>query len=553
MTPPFEHSPPLPSRDDVTPVVRLLTHHIDALERELMAVRAERDQAFARGLELVLCAQETGAPAAGDILMQEEGHGSLQTDDLPRHRLPLRDDRGVEAVFGSDAEWMWAREPSEGRGGLRDPAPPAAIANGPWIEAGHAGASFIAAARRAAQAAAEATNARGGARRSRAARYRALDRDGGNLAVRIRRALDEGRRPILPGLAVAVLALGALQLSGIHFGQRPTPAVAASASAPQAREAAALAGSAKEPADPRATAAIPIASQPLADLGEREVHAAEAKSGVRLDAAMFGRQEGYEAAAPAPPTPERLATMTSIGPIPADAGLASLRQAAAAGDPAAVYELAARAAEGRGMTRDLALAARLFEQAAANGLVPAQFRIGKLYEKGLGVPRDLAAAKGWYQQAADNGNALAMHQLAVLVAEGVGGKPDYAAAIPWFRRAAQHGVRDSQFNLAVLLARGLGTAQDLAGSYTWFTIVAAQGDEDAARKRDEVGARLGPAKLSAAKRAAERWRPETPEKVANEIAELTQGWSEPAPPKPTSRARSAKVDTGPAADRALTN
>jgi localization factor PodJL len=129
-----------------------------------------------------------------------------------------------------------------------------------------------------------------------------------------------------------------------------------------------------------------------------------------------------------------------------------------------------------------------------------------------------------------------MHNLAVLVAEGVGSKPDYATAIAWFRRAAQHGIRDSQFNLAVLLARGLGTPQDLAGSYTWFAIVATQGDEDAAKKRDEVGARLAAAELAAAKLAAERWRPEAPEKFANEVATPAQGWSEAPQRKRTASA-----------------
>jgi localization factor PodJL len=129
-----------------------------------------------------------------------------------------------------------------------------------------------------------------------------------------------------------------------------------------------------------------------------------------------------------------------------------------------------------------------------------------------------------------------MHNLAVLIAEGVGGKPDYATAIAWFRRAAQHGVRDSQFNLAVLLARGLGGGQDLSGSYTWFSIVAAQGDEDAAKKRDEVGARLGAAELAAAKLAAERWRPESPDKFANEVAPPAQGWTEAPQPKRTASA-----------------
>jgi localization factor PodJL len=247
------------------------------------------------------------------------------------------------------------------------------------------------------------------------------------------------------------------------------------------------------------------------------------------------------------PIPERIANVGAVGDIPAGQGVGGLRQAALA-DPAAVYELAARLAEGRGIPRDLKLAAKLFEKAAAYGLVPAQYRIGNHYEKGLGVTRDIPLAKAWYERAAEKGNARAMHNLAVLLAEGgPDGKPDYAAAAEQFRKAAEHGVKDSQFNLAVLLARGLGVSQNLARSYTWFAVVAGQGDEDAARKRDEVGSRLSASDLAAAKAAAEAFRPAAPAREANEVALPPQGWPEPAAttaPKPAGASASRPASPG---------
>ena len=328
-------------------------------------------------------------------------------------------------------------------------------------------ASFIAAARRAAQAAAsEASSGKerpSATRHSRAVRYGDLGRDGGSLAKRAKRNLDERRRPILLGLAAIVLALGALQVVGTMNREQAKPVTVA---APRVETKVALAPLPALPRDiaPPTTGAIEApearamgaATPPsqgesaspasLADVAAREREAALAEAAkAKMDGAAAAQQ-----------SLERIANIASLGVIPANAGPAALRQAALAGEPAAVYELAARAAEGRGMARDLALAAKLFEKAAVHGLVPAQYRTGNVYEKGLGVPRDLAVAKSWYQRAADKGNARAMHNLAVLIAEGVGGQPDYAAAIGWFRRAAQHGVRDSQFNLAVLLARGLG-------------------------------------------------------------------------------------------------
>jgi localization factor PodJL len=242
-------------------------------------------------------------------------------------------------------------------------------------------------------------------------------------------------------------------------------------------------------------------------------------------------QPAVTGAADSASSSDRIANVASLGDIPSAGVPAGLRQAALAGEPTAVYELASRLADGRGAPRDPKLAAKLFERAALHGLAPAQYRVGSHYEKGFGVGRDLTLAKLWYQRAAEKGNARAMHNLGVLLADGTGGRADYAGAAGWFRRAAELGVRDSQFNLAVLLARGLGTGQDLAQAYTWFAIAAAQGDPDSGKKRDEVAARLGPHDAAAAQAAAERWRAETPDKAANEVAPAPQSWTEAPAPK----------------------
>ena len=122
-----------------------------------------------------------------------------------------------------------------------------------------------------------------------------------------------------------------------------------------------------------------------------------------------------------------------------------------------------------------------------------------------------------------------MHNLAVLTAEGgESGKPDYASAAQWFRKAAEYGVRDSQYNVAILLARGLGVPQNLSLTYVWFAIAANQGDDDAGKKRDEVGERLNPADLAAAKAMAAAFHPKTPDPEANEVMAPPGGWALPA-------------------------
>ena len=116
----------------------------------------------------------------------------------------------------------------------------------------------------------------------------------------------------------------------------------------------------------------------------------------------------------------------------------------------------------------------------------------------------------------------------MLLADGGGDKPDYAGAAQWFHKASERGVRDSQYNLAILYARGLGTPQNMQQAYSWFSIAAKQGDQEAAKKRDEVGARLNTEQLAAAKAAAENFRPKNLDQASNEVEPPPGGWDQPA-------------------------
>jgi localization factor PodJL len=203
---------------------------------------------------------------------------------------------------------------------------------------------------------------------------------------------------------------------------------------------------------------------------------------------------------------------------------ASLREATAAGQPNAQYELAMRLLEGRGLPKDQLAAARWFERAASLGLAPAQYRLGSMYEKGIGVTRDPAAAKRWYLKAAEAGNARAAHNLAVMSAEPGEGAPNYPEAVKWFRRAAELGVRDSQYNLAILYARGLGVEKDLGQSWLWLSLAAQQGDADAATKRDEIVREMDPASLASAVEALMKFKAAKPDPGANDVAAPPGGW-----------------------------
>ena len=240
--------------------------------------------------------------------------------------------------------------------------------------------------------------------------------------------------------------------------------------------------------------------------GKAENHAPEAAppaAGAPMD--ITGSLPSPPAAASAPAPHAAPGSPAAAERLPAAIGGSTLRLAAIAGDPLAAYEIGVRFSEGRGVPASNEEAARWFEIAAKKGIVPAQFRLGTLYEKGLGVKKDLVAARDLYRAAAEKGHGKAMHNLAVIYAEGPEGKPDYVMAAQWFRKAADHGVTDSQYNLAILYARGVGVEQNLAESYKWFFLAAKEGDQDAAQKRDEIASRIDRTALAAARAAAESW------------------------------------------------
>jgi localization factor PodJL len=210
---------------------------------------------------------------------------------------------------------------------------------------------------------------------------------------------------------------------------------------------------------------------------------------------------------------------------PPDLGPLPLRQAAAEGDPRAQHAIALRYAQGQGTPQNLTEAARWLERAASAGLAPAQYRLGAMYERGQGVTKDLGRARSWYQAAAEKGNVKAMHNLAVSLSGRESGNPDYALAAKWYGEAASHGLGDSQFNLGVLAEHGLGLPANLPEAYKWFALAAKAGDAEAAKRRDQIAARLGDPDLAAADKLVAAWTPKQSRPEANDVVEL-QEWAE---------------------------
>lgn len=468
----------------------------------------------------------------------------------------------IEPPGGARAEPPASREPDiliePGAGRTRRPAASAPAAVIDDIGEKNAQASFIAAARRAALAA-QAASAAAEEEEELAASAESNGSKFGGALAQAKTVFERRRKPILLSLAALIGLLGALQIARVYLDgappAMPEPPPIARPAAPAAKNDGAKApGPEAARKAPAATPDLAAAEAPAsAKPSERIVTPEGGKAPVAgpdqappMLATPPGAAPRKVEAAPPATVADAAADARKVDPAPVGAiakkpeepaVMAAIEAAAARGDAVAQYELGARRADGNQTSRDLKGAADMFEKSATKGFAPAQYRLGVVYERGLGVPRDTALAKLWYQRAADRGNVRAMHNLAVLLADG-DGKPDYASAAKWFRRAAEFGVRDSQYNLAILYARGMGGPQDLAQSYAWFSAASVQGDEDAGKKRDDIGARLDSATLTRARGMASTFRPRTVDPAVNEVAPPPGGWQALQPPKNEEKAPS---------------
>ena len=123
--------------------------------------------------------------------------------------------------------------------------------------------------------------------------------------------------------------------------------------------------------------------------------------------------------------------------------------AAAEGNRKAMYRLGVAYAVGSGVTQDYAQAATWFLKAANEGLVDAQFNLAVLYERGQGVPQSLLDAYKWYAIAASQGDKESADRVEALSAQIT--PDDLQAAENAVRDFAPAGF-DRQANLAPTIA-----------------------------------------------------------------------------------------------------
>ena len=184
-------------------------------------------------------------------------------------------------------------------------------------------------------------------------------------------------------------------------------------------------------------------------------------------------------------------------------------RAAEQGNAQAELQMGVLCDHGQGVGQDYGQAAGWYRKAALQGVAEAEFNLGSLYERGLGVPQDATQAADLYRRAAEQGNASAEFNLALLYDNGQGVKQDWAQAAKWYRKAAEQGLARAEDNLGAMYVSGQGVAKDYVEAYFWLDLAAesssAARQEEAAKARESVGARLAAADVAATKARVAKW------------------------------------------------
>jgi TPR repeat protein len=321
-------------------------------------LRAIEDLARARTVGTVI----SGPPDIGDtppLFGRERPDDITWSRELPRSLVG-------DAPAAADIERNTAGRPSQ----------VSALGN-------EARSSFIAAARRAARAAAEADGSL-----SREAKTSENNASGPFY--------QRHKRSILLGLAAITMMMGALQAGRLHAAPREA----------RTRATAPLLG-----APPQAMSFSAPTEHSRASSLYDEARALDRAEASTLDLAKA-------------------------------AGL--YRLAAAQGQLPALFRLGLAYDRGRGVGHDPVLAGLWYQRAADHGSVKAMHNLAILYASGAVMgSADYEQAARWFHQAAERGHACSQYNFALLAAQGIGTPRDLALAYRYLALAAAQGDRDA--------------------------------------------------------------------------------------------------------------
>ena len=154
----------------------------------------------------------------------------------------------------------------------------------------------------------------------------------------------------------------------------------------------------------------------------------------------------------------------------------------------------------------------LLEKAAEADDPLAQVLLGVRFYDGLGVPADELRAAELWRRALRQGEPAAFRLLGQAHIEGRGVARDVKEGLRLLQDAAERGDARAQFLLGIAYAGGLDVQPDPARAYRWLMLaerrLSGSQQEEAARRRDAVQARLGDKERRDAEAAAAAFRPE---------------------------------------------
>jgi localization factor PodJL len=383
---------------------------LSSVEEKMLALRNRLEQTEKHYAGAMM---ELRAELAQTAMRVKQGEASKT--DSPDTATPLAcsPEKGpaVEAVAAGTPELCKDELPSTSE---------AALEETPQEKISAATESYLAVARRAANAA-------------------AAQKEGHSAAGAPKLKRAGGARLAIVGCVAPIIILGAasLVLNRHTVAAKPTPAPAAHTAALVAPAQVALAPSVQTAATPaeviasapgNPTPAELASSTPLAELkqkadagdaqAEREIGlkylAGDGMAADEAEAARWLMSAAYKGEVSAE---YWLGTLYARGHgLPADASQANHWYEAAAkqGHRRAMHNLGLNNFQGVGMEKNASQAAHWFEQAAGLGLPESQFNLAVLYERGTGVTQSVTAAYKWYAIAAAQGDKDANARVAAL-------------------------------------------------------------------------------------------------------------------------------------------
>ena len=139
-----------------------------------------------------------------------------------------------------------------------------------------------------------------------------------------------------------------------------------------------------------------------------------------------------------------------------------------------------------GLEMDKTAALKIFEQAAKAGDPFSMSEMADQYWDGLGARRDRDRARKLYREMlpmlmtlGEQGNVRAMFVAGNIWASHRHGRRDYEEAIRWQRPAAEQGFAQAQFMLGARYSKGQGVALNDVLAMEWYRKAAAQGNSGA--------------------------------------------------------------------------